>query len=116
MTLRFLAGGESPGPALTIILDGFPAGLAVDEKHIRTELTRRQTGYGGGPRMKLENDHAHILGGVMAGYTTGTPLVMMINNKDHVRWRGKSLDAFTTPRPRHADLTGALKFRAARVD
>jgi len=108
--LRFLTAGESHGPALTAILEGIPAGLPLSEDEIERELARRQAGFGAGPRMKLERDHARILGGVMAGVTTGAPLAFSIENSDHARWRGRPIPAFTTPRPGHADLTGAVKY------
>lgn len=110
MTLRFLTAGESHGPALTAILEGLPAGLNIDEDVIQSDLLRRQTGYGAGPRMKLERDRVHILGGVMAGQTTGAPLALLIENQDHSKWKDKAVDAFTTPRPGHADLSGAIKY------
>ena len=110
MTLRFLTAGESHGPALTAILEGIPAGLTLDNEAIQRELRRRQAGYGAGPRMKLENDRAQILSGVMAGQTTGAPIALLIENHDHSHWQGKLVDAFTTPRPGHADLTGAVKY------
>lgn len=110
MPLRFLTAGESHGPGLTGLLDGLPAGLALVEADLNRELERRQTGYGAGPRMKLERDRVHITGGVMAGRTTGAPLALWIENQDHARWRGRGIQAFTTPRPGHADLTGAIKY------
>ena len=110
MPLRFLTAGESHGPALTAIIDGLPAGLALNSAQINLDLARRQHGYGSGPRMKLETDTARILGGVMEGRTTGAPLALLIENSDHARWKGKSVPAFPTPRPGHADLTGALKY------
>jgi chorismate synthase len=110
MTLRFLTAGESHGPALTAILEGFPAGLPVDEAFIQHNLERRQNGYGAGPRMKLESDRFHLLAGVMEGHTTGAPIALLIENQDHERWQGKEIPAFTTPRPGHADLTGAVKY------
>jgi chorismate synthase len=108
--LRFMTAGESHGPALTAILDGFPAGLALDAALIDRELLRRQLGYGAGPRMKLEKDTVQILGGVMDGYTTGAPLALQVANDDHVKWRGKAVEPMTAPRPGHADLTGAVKY------
>lgn len=108
--LRFMTAGESHGPALTAILDGFPAGLALDAAVIDRELLRRQLGYGAGPRMKLEKDIVTILGGVMAGQTTGAPLALQVANDDHVKWRGKAVEPMTAPRPGHADLTGAIKY------
>ena len=108
--LRFMTAGESHGPALTAILDGFPAGLTLDAAVINAELLRRQLGYGAGPRMKLEKDTVTILGGVMDGRTTGAPLALQVVNDDHIKWRGKAVEPMTAPRPGHADLTGAVKF------
>ncbi|MEW5868992.1 MAG: chorismate synthase [Chloroflexota bacterium] len=110
MKLRFLTAGESHGPALTAILDGMPARLELDGAVIDRELARRQQGVGAGRRMKLEQDRVVILGGVLAGMTTGAPLAMLIRNNDHEKWRGKAIPAFTAPRPGHADLTGAVKY------
>jgi len=110
MPLRFLTAGESHGPSLTAILDGMPAGLAITPEIINKELTRRQQGYGSGGRMKIEKDTVQILGGVMAGETTGAPLAMLVQNDDHVKWKGKAVEPMTAPRPGHADLTGAVKY------
>ncbi|HQV93131.1 MAG TPA: chorismate synthase [Anaerolineales bacterium] len=110
MPLRFLTAGESHGPSLTAILDGMPAGLPITASIIDLELTRRQQGYGSGGRMKIERDTAQILGGVMAGETTGAPIAMLVENADHVKWKGKAVEPMTSPRPGHADLTGAVKF------
>jgi len=110
MTLRFLTSGESHGPALIAILDGLPAGLPVTPEIINRELARRQQGIGAGPRMQIEQDAVRILGGVMAGETTGAPLALLIENKEHAKWKGKAIPPFTVPRPGHADLTGALKY------
>jgi chorismate synthase len=108
--LRFLTAGESHGPALTTILDGLPAGLPLDVSIIDHELARRQKGYGSGGRMKIEKDSVQILGGVMAGETTGAPIAMLVENADHAKWKGKAVEPLTTPRPGHADLTGAVKY------
>ena len=108
--LRFLTAGESHGPGLTAILEGLPAGLPLSSDMIDGELARRQQGYGAGPRMKMERDHAEILGGVMDGLTIGSPLALQIDNLNHEKWRGKEIEPFTTPRPGHADLTGAVKY------
>lgn len=108
--LRFMTAGESHGPALTAILDGFPAGLALEAALIDRELLRRQLGYGAGPRMKLEKDTVQIMAGVMDGRTTGAPLALQVANDDHVKWRGKAVEPMTAPRPGHADLTGAVKY------
>jgi chorismate synthase len=110
MAIRFLTAGESHGPALLAILDGMPAGIPLDITNINQELARRQKGFGAGPRMKLENDEVRILSGVMAGLTTGAPLALSIQNLDFVRWRGKPVEPFTTPRPGHVDLAALLKF------
>lgn len=110
MTLQFMTSGESHGPALVAVLEGLPAGLPLTEELINHELARRQVGYGAGPRMKLESDTAHILGGIMEGKTIGAPLAMTIENRDHARWRGKAVEPFSVSRPGHADLTGAIKY------
>jgi len=108
--LRFLTAGESHGPSLTAILDGMPAGLPIHASIIDRELVRRQKGYGSGGRMKIEKDSVQILGGVMAGETTGAPVAMLVQNDDHVKWKGKPVEPMTAPRPGHADLTGAVKY------
>ena len=108
--LRFLSAGESHGPALTGILDGIPAGLPLDAAIIDRELARRQKGYGSGGRMKIETDHAELLGGVMSGETTGGPIALLVRNADHVKWKGRPIPPMTVPRPGHADLTGAVKY------
>lgn len=108
--LRFLTAGESHGPSLTTILDGMPAGLPLTASIIDPELARRQKGYGSGGRMKIEKDTAQILGGVMAGETTGAPIAILVQNADHVKWKGKAIEPMTAPRPGHADLTGAVKY------
>jgi len=110
MPLRFLTAGESHGPSLTAILDGMPAGLPITTDIINQELTRRQQGYGSGGRMKIEKDTVQILGGVMAGETTGAPIAMLVENADHIKWKGKAIEPMTAPRPGHADLTGAVKY------
>jgi len=110
MPLRFLTAGESHGPALTMILEGLPAGLPLSAFVIDAELSRRQQGYGAGPRMKIERDQARILGGVMAGLTIGAPLAVLIENRDHQKWLDQPVPAMTAPRPGHADLSGTLKY------
>ena len=110
MSLRFLTAGESHGPSLVAVLEGLPAGLPLSAQVIDRELTRRQLGYGAGPRMKIERDAVQILSGVLAGETIGSPLALQIDNRDHEKWRGHEIDAFVTPRPGHADLTGAIKY------
>lgn len=108
--LRFLTAGESHGKALTVILDGMPAGLPVTASIIDLELARRQKGYGSGGRMKIEKDTVHILGGILAGETIGSPIALLVENDDHIKWKGKAIDPMTAPRPGHADLTGAVKY------
>jgi len=108
--LRFLTAGESHGPALTGILEGIPAGLPINAELINLELARRQKGYGSGGRMKIEKDAVWIVGGVMDGMSTGAPLAFLVENADHSKWKGKPIEAMTTPRPGHADLTGAVKY------
>jgi len=110
MSLRYLTAGESHGPAITAILEGIPAGLSLDGSIIDFELARRQKGFGSGDRMKIEKDTIEILSGVMAGETIGVPIAMLVENADHVKWKGKAVDPMITPRPGHADLTGAVKF------
>ncbi|MCX6056356.1 MAG: chorismate synthase [Chloroflexi bacterium] len=110
MTIRFLTAGESHGEALVVILEGLPAGLQINESTLHKELQRRQTGFGSGGRMKIEHDRARILSGVLAGVTTGAPIALWIENKDHSKWKAKAVNAFTTPRPGHGDLTGTVKY------
>jgi chorismate synthase len=110
LTLRFLTAGESHGPSLTAILDGMPAGLPLTASIIDRELARRQKGYGSGARMKIEKDSVQMLGGVMVGKTTGAPIALLVQNVDHVKWKGKAVEPMTSPRPGHADLTGAVKY------
>ncbi len=110
MSLRFLTAGESHGPSLTAILDGVPAGLPLTASIIDLELARRQKGYGSGGRMKIEKDTVQILGGIMAGETTGAPIALLVQNDDHVKWKGRAIEPMTAPRPGHADLTGAVKY------
>jgi len=116
--MRFLTAGESHGPGLTIVVDGVPAGLALDPATIDADLRRRQLGYGRGARQKIERDSARITGGVRQGRTTGAPIALWIDNRDAVNWeRVMSVtevpeppDAVTRLRPGHADLAGALKY------
>ncbi len=108
--LRFLTAGESHGSSLVAILEGIPAGLPLSPEIINPELVRRQKGYGSGGRMKIEHDTIQILGGVMAGETTGAPIALLVQNADHAKWKGKAVEPMTAPRPGHADLTGAVKF------
>jgi chorismate synthase len=119
--LRFSTAGESHGRALIAIVEGLPAGLPVDQEFIDGELKRRQLGYGRGGRMKIEQDQAQIMSGVRHGLTLGSPVALMIENKDWANWTdvmasdprdiapGKSR-RLKRPRPGHADLPGGLKY------
>lgn len=117
--LRFLTAGESHGPHLTAIVEGFPAGVTIDIGLINHDLARRQQGYGRGGRMKIEKDEVHIRSGIRWGESLGSPITLVIENKDWRNWekrmspfaadRNDNL-AVTRPRPGHADLTGALKY------
>ncbi|HLU08218.1 MAG TPA: chorismate synthase [Oceanobacillus sp.] len=108
--LRFLTAGESHGPVLTAILEGMPAGLPLTPEDIDTELRRRQEGYGSGGRMNIEQDTVQITSGIAAGKTTGAPIALVVENRDFKNWREKDIPPMTTPRPGHADLTGAIKY------
>ncbi|WP_457621033.1 chorismate synthase [Persephonella sp.] len=117
-TLRFLNAGESHGPALTAIIEGLPSNLKVSKEYIDRELARRQSGYGRGGRMKIEKDKVDILSGVRFGYTLGSPLTIVIKNKDWENWtdimavEGNPTEKkeVTNPRPGHADLPGGIKY------
>ncbi len=108
--LRFLTAGESHGPALVAILEGMVAGLPLSPADIDRDLARRQKAYGAGGRMKIERDRVRILGGVMAGKTTGGPISLLVENRDYKNWRDKDIPPMTVPRPGHADLTAAIKY------
>ncbi|MEO6119463.1 MAG: chorismate synthase [Terriglobales bacterium] len=117
--LRFHTAGESHGEALIAVLSGVPAGLPIDQAFLDRELWRRQQGFGRGGRMRIEQDHAHILSGVRQGKTIGSPIAIQLENKDWENWQ-ESLPvaagdlakhkAVTAPRPGHADLAGAIKY------
>jgi chorismate synthase len=119
MTLRFLTAGESHGKALIGILEGIPSGLPLSVEDIDRELKRRQRGYGRGGRMKIESDRAEILSGVRWGKTIGSPIALLVDNKDWKNWNegmsslsryDKSIEPVTKARPGHADLAGAIKY------
>ncbi len=108
--LRLLTAGESHGPLLTAILEGMPAGLPLTAEDINLQLARRQQGYGSGGRMAIERDTVRIASGVVAGKTTGAPIALLVENRDYKNWVEKDIAPLTTPRPGHADLTGAIKY------
>lgn len=122
--LRFLTAGESHGQGLVVILEGLPAGLAVDFDAITHDLRQRQAGYGRGRRMTIESDRAEVLSGVRRGRTTGAPVSMLVRNRDWENWQatmhveaemppgapGARRAPVVRPRPGHADLAGALKY------
>src|ERR1700747_2602835 len=122
--LRYFTSGESHGEALVAFLSGLPAGLAVDQDFLDRDLWRRQQGYGRGGRMKIETDKAHILSGVHHGITIGSPIAVLLENKDWKNWQ-ESLPvaegdpakhkAVKSPRPGHADLAGAVKDNFSEV-
>lgn len=105
--MRYLTAGESHGKAVVAILEGMVAGLKVEPKAIDAELMRRMQGYGRGGRMKLEEDSVEILSGLRNGVTLGSPITMLVNNKD---FSLDKLASLSCPRPGHADLAGALKY------
>lgn len=121
MQFKFNTAGESHGPALVVIVEGVPAGLALSKQSIDHELWRRQQGYGRGGRMKIESDEVRILSGVRHGKTLGSPIALVIENRDFVHWTeimsAEELDfepknprIVKRPRPGHADLAGGQKF------
>lgn len=110
MTLRLLTGGESHGPELVAILDGMPAGVAVDPALVDRDLRRRQGGHGRGARStRVERDHAELVSGLSGGLTTGAPLALRIRNLDFAN-QPSTRPPMTAPRPGHADLAGATKY------
>ena len=123
MTLELVTAGESHGPALVAIVSGLPAGLVLDKEAIDADLRRRQQGYGRSPRQKIETDEVEIYAGLRHGRTLGTPLALVVRNRDHKNWTwgmspwppegepsGKGKEPVTLPRPGHADLAGVLKY------
>jgi chorismate synthase len=117
--LRFFTAGESHGPCLTSIVEGFPAGFSIDMAAVQHDLWRRQQGYGRGGRMAIEKDEAVIRSGIRWGTTLGSPITLVVENRDWKNWQKKmSADpadrdpklAVTRPRPGHADLAGVLKY------
>ncbi|MBI4040598.1 MAG: chorismate synthase [Deltaproteobacteria bacterium] len=109
MPIRYLTAGESHGPALVAILEGLPAGCPLDKITLQEELNRRRMGVGRSHRMKLETDELEILSGVKNNRSLGSPITLLIRNKDSKSW--DTLPPLLTPRPGHADLVGTLKFQ-----
>src|ERR671933_2664858 len=128
MALEIVTAGESHGPALVAIVTGLPAGLVLEKAAIDRDLRRRQEGYGRSPRQRIESDEVEVLAGLRHGRTLGTPLALVVRNRDHANWAwgmspwpvegepaGKGTKAVTLPRPGHADLAGTLKYGLADV-
>lgn len=119
--MRYLSAGESHGPQLTAIIEGLPSNMTITIERINEQLRLRQIGYGRGRRMQIEQDQVHILSGVRHGYTLGSPITLVIENKDHKHWQdvmrsqaiemGAEKKRISRPRPGHADLNGGLKYQ-----
>src|ERR671928_238245 len=128
MALELATAGESHGPALVAIVSGLPAGLVLEKDAIDADLRRRQQGYGRSPRQQIETDEVEVLAGLRQGRTLGTPLALVVRNRDHKNWTygmspwppdgeptGKGTKPVTLPRPGHADLAGVQKYGLADV-
>src|SRR5436853_4467138 len=118
MPLRFTTAGESHGPGLVVVVEGLPAGLGLAPEDLDRDLARRQLGHGRGGRMKIESDRAKVWGGIRHGRTLGSPVSLLIENRDHANWAERmnpwpvdeNVDEVHLPRPGHADLAGVLKY------
>src|SRR2546425_4458964 len=118
MALRFTTAGESHGPGLVAVLEGLPAGLELTPGDVDRDLARRQLGHGRGGRMKIESDRATVWAGIRHGRTLGSPVAILIDNRDHANWADRmspwpveeEIDEVHLPRPGHADLAGVLKY------
>ncbi len=117
--IRYFTAGESHGPALSAIVEGLPAGVELQADDINNELARRQQGYGRGGRMKIETDRAEVLSGIRFGRTIGSPVALVVRNRDWENWtttmsqfedHAGDVSKITIPRPGHADLTGCIKY------
>ncbi|MDY6843177.1 MAG: chorismate synthase, partial [Thermodesulfobacteriota bacterium] len=117
--MRYLTAGESHGKMMVATLEGMPSGLSLNEEDVNQELRRRQMGYGRGKRMSIEKDKVEVTSGIRWGKTIGSPITLIISNKDWENWtRDMSIHAededetrlLKRPRPGHADLAGALKY------
>src|SRR5438105_8969344 len=123
MALRLTTAGESHGPRLTCILEGLPAGLAIEREAIDRDLSRRQLGHGRGGRMKIERDRVEVTGGVRHGRTLGGPIALQVHNRDYANWEERmnpwpveaEVPEVHLPRPGHADLVGTQKFGLSDV-
>src|SRR5246127_2058809 len=123
MNLELASAGESHGPALVAIVSGLPAGLLLDKEAIDADLRRGQQGYGRSPRQQIESDEVEVLAGLRHGRTLGTPLALVVQNRDHKNWtwgmspwppegepEGEGTKPVPLPRPGHADLAGTQKY------
>jgi chorismate synthase len=123
VALRLTTAGESHGPALIAVIEGLPAGLVLERAAIDEDLKRRQQGYGRSPRQTIETDEVEVLAGLRHGRTLGSPLALVVRNRDHENWKwgmspwapegpaeGKGKEPVTLPRPGHADLAGVMKY------
>lgn len=120
--MHYITAGESHGPQLTGIIEGIPAGLTIDVEKINQALASRQGGYGRGNRQKIEHDQVEIVGGLRHGVTLGSPLALVVKNRDHAHWSeimdptspatpANTVRRVEHPRPGHADLVGGMKYR-----
>ena len=116
---RFVTAGESHGPALTVTVSGMPAGVRLNRDRVATDMARRQLGYGRGSRMKIERDEAEVVSGVRGGETLGSPITLVVRNRDHDNWTDimgvwetveeeREKRRIHAPRPGHADLVGGI--------
>jgi chorismate synthase len=123
MALRLITAGESHGPGLTCIVEGLPAGLRLTPEEINRDMARRQLGHGRGGRMKIERDAAEITGGVRHGRTLGSPIALLVANRDYANWEqrmspwpvAEEVEEVHLPRPGHADLVGTQKYKQSDV-
>ncbi len=123
MALRLITAGESHGPGLTCLVEGLPAGLAVDRDDLNRDMARRQLGHGRGGRMKIERDTAEVTGGIRHGRTLGGPIALQVANRDYANWEermspwpiSEEVAEVHLPRPGHADLVGTQKYKQSDV-
>src|SRR6187397_419416 len=123
MPFRFVRAGESHGPGLVAVVEGLPAGLELDREALDRDMARRQLGHGRGGRMKIESDSVEIRSGVRHGRTLGSPIAVLVANRDYANWEERmspwpvdaEVDEVHLPRPGHADLVGAQKYGHADI-